>query len=205
MAGFPFGPFAQWSYRTLGAGSVLPFTLTNSGRFRLRPTPHRGDASLVFLSTAFWSRIQKPDGFAGLPVFSVRFRAFPATSAMNRFLLHTISVLKHRFKTEDAYRVRKSAHVRICSLMRFRTACGLLKHTHQRWACFKTESVSGSHSHSIVATGFSLMSQRTRFTPGTVWTIRSRMRQRTEKGISGTVALTASTVLTARTTTAQPM
>ena len=55
--------------------------------------------------------------------------------------LDTFSVLKHRFKTEDAYRVRKSAHVRICSLMRFRTACGLLKHTHQRWACFKTESV----------------------------------------------------------------
>ena len=61
---------------------------------------------------------------------------------MNLKGFHTISVLKHRFKTEDAYRVRKSAHVRICSLMRFRTACGLLKHTHQRWACFKTESVS---------------------------------------------------------------
>ena len=29
----------------------------------------------------------------------------------------TISILKHRFKTEDAYRVCKSAHVRICSLM----------------------------------------------------------------------------------------
>ena len=28
---------------------------------------------------------------------------------------NTISVLKHRFKTEDTYRVRKSAHVRICS------------------------------------------------------------------------------------------
>ena len=57
-------------------------------------------------------------------------------------LINTISVLKYRFKTEDAYRVRKSARMRICSLMRFRTACGLLKHTHQRWACFKTESVS---------------------------------------------------------------
>ena len=60
-------------------------------------------------------------------------------------IFYTISALKHRFMTEDAYRVRKSAHVRICSLMRFRTACGLLKHTHQRWACFKTESVSGGN------------------------------------------------------------
>ena len=59
------------------------------------------------------------------------------------------------------------------------------------------------HSHSMVETGFSLMSQRTRLTPGTVAMIRSRMRQRTAKGISGTVAVTASTVLTARMTTGQ--
>ena len=61
------------------------------------------------------------------------------------------------------------------------------------------------YSNSMVATGFSLMSQRTRLTPGTVLMIRSRMVQSTEKGISGTVAVTASTVLTARTITAQPM
>ena len=40
-------------------------------------------------------------------------------------MINTISVLKHRFKTADAYRVRKSAYMRICSLMRFRTAYGL--------------------------------------------------------------------------------
>ena len=57
----------------------------------------------------------------------------------------------------------------------------------------------------MVATGFSLMSQRTRLTPGTVLMIRSRMVQSTEKGISGTVAATASVVLTARMMTAQPM
>ena len=61
------------------------------------------------------------------------------------------------------------------------------------------------YSNSIVATGFSLTSQRTRLTPSTVEMIRSRIRQITEKGISGTVAVTASTVLTARMITAQPM
>ena len=61
------------------------------------------------------------------------------------------------------------------------------------------------YSNSIVATGFSLMSHRTRLTPSTVEMIRSRIVQRTEKGISGTVAVTASTVLTARMITAQPM
>ena len=40
-------PFAQWSPETLGAGFVLPFALTNSGRFRLRRTAHRADTSLV--------------------------------------------------------------------------------------------------------------------------------------------------------------
>ncbi len=64
---------------------------------------------------------------------------------------------------------------------------------------------AGGHSHSMVATGFSLMSHSTRFTPGTVAMIRSRMVHRTEKGISGTVAVTASKVLTARITTAQPI
>ena len=70
-----------------------------------------------------------------------------------------------------------------------------------------TSNVSGDntlYSHSIVATGFSLMSQSTRFTPG-ILTMRSRMAHRTENGISGTVAVTASTVLTARMTTAQPI
>lgn len=64
---------------------------------------------------------------------------------------------------------------------------------------------SGHYSNSMVATGFSLMSHRTRFTPGTVRMIRSRIRQSTGKGISGMVAVTASTVLTARMITAQPM
>ena len=64
---------------------------------------------------------------------------------------------------------------------------------------------AGGHSHSIVATGFSEISHSTRFTPGTVAIMRSRMVHRTEKGISGTVAVTASTVFTARITTAQPM
>jgi len=40
-------PFAQWSPETLGAGFVLPFALTNSGRFRLRRTAHWADTSLV--------------------------------------------------------------------------------------------------------------------------------------------------------------
>ena len=40
-------PFAQWSPETLGAGFVLPFALTNSGRFRLRRTAHRAGTSLV--------------------------------------------------------------------------------------------------------------------------------------------------------------
>ena len=40
-------PFAQWSFRTLGAGSELPFALTNSSRYRLRRFPHWGTASLV--------------------------------------------------------------------------------------------------------------------------------------------------------------
>ena len=61
------------------------------------------------------------------------------------------------------------------------------------------------YSNSIVATGFSEISQRTRLTPGMVWMIRSRMVQSTGKGISGMVAVTASTVLTARMITAQPM
>ena len=46
---------------------------------------------------------------------------------------NTISVLKHRFKTEDAYRVRKSAHVRICSLMRFRTVYDLFNGSVELW------------------------------------------------------------------------
>ena len=43
---FPTGgarllPFAQWSFKSLGAGLALPFALTNSGRFLLRRTvPH---------------------------------------------------------------------------------------------------------------------------------------------------------------------
>ena len=40
-------PFAQWSLGVLGADSVLPFALTNSGHFRLCRTAHRADASLV--------------------------------------------------------------------------------------------------------------------------------------------------------------
>ena len=36
-----FLPFAQWSFKSLGAGLALPFALTNSGRFLLRRTvPH---------------------------------------------------------------------------------------------------------------------------------------------------------------------
>ena len=33
-------PFAQWSFKSLGAGLALPFALTNSGRFLLRRTVH---------------------------------------------------------------------------------------------------------------------------------------------------------------------
>ena len=40
-------PFAQWSPETLGAGSVLPFALTNSPHFRLRRTAHRADIRLL--------------------------------------------------------------------------------------------------------------------------------------------------------------
>ena len=40
-------PFAQWSFKPLGAGFVLPFALTNSGRFLLRRTAHWADASFV--------------------------------------------------------------------------------------------------------------------------------------------------------------
>ena len=40
-------PFAQWSFKSLGAGLALPFALTNSGRFLLRRTAHRADASFV--------------------------------------------------------------------------------------------------------------------------------------------------------------
>ena len=40
-------PFVQWSPEALGAGFILPFTLTDSGRFRLRRTAHRADASFV--------------------------------------------------------------------------------------------------------------------------------------------------------------
>ena len=68
-----------------------------------------------------------------------------------------------------------------------------------------SESEHVPHSHSMVATGFSEISQSTLFTPGTVEIMRSRMVQRTLYGISGTEALTASTVLTARITTAQPI
>ena len=45
-------PFAQWSHRILGADSVLPFALTNSGHFLLRRTVHWTDASFVCLSNA---------------------------------------------------------------------------------------------------------------------------------------------------------
>ena len=49
---FPTGgarllPFAQWSFKSLGAGLALPFALTNSGRFLLRRTAHWADASFV--------------------------------------------------------------------------------------------------------------------------------------------------------------
>ena len=40
-------PFAQWSFKSLGAGLALPFALTNSGRFLLRRTAHWADASFV--------------------------------------------------------------------------------------------------------------------------------------------------------------
>ena len=40
-------PFAQWSPETLGAGSVLPFALTNSPHFRLRRTAHSADIRLL--------------------------------------------------------------------------------------------------------------------------------------------------------------
>ena len=40
-------PFAQWSPETLGAGSVLPFALTNSPHFRLCRTSHRADIRLL--------------------------------------------------------------------------------------------------------------------------------------------------------------
>lgn len=66
-------------------------------------------------------------------------------------------------------------------------------------------SLTESHSNSIVETGFSEISHATRLTPGTVAIIRSRMAQRVANGISGTVAVTASTVLTARITTSQPI
>ena len=45
-------PFAQWSFKSLGAGLALPFALTNSGRFLLRRTAHWADASFVCLSNA---------------------------------------------------------------------------------------------------------------------------------------------------------
>ena len=47
-----FLPFAQWSFKSLGAGLALPFALTNSGRFLLRRTAHWADASFVCLSNA---------------------------------------------------------------------------------------------------------------------------------------------------------
>ena len=39
-------PFAQWSFRTLGAGSELPFALTNSASFRLSANCPQGSRSL---------------------------------------------------------------------------------------------------------------------------------------------------------------
>lgn len=71
--------------------------------------------------------------------------------------------------------------------------------------CIVGMIAKGNHSHSIVATGFSEMSQRTRFTPGTFSMMSSRILQSMLKGISGTVAVTASTVFTARITTAHPI
>ena len=77
-----------------------------------------------------------------------------------------------------------------------------------RFACYRiihSECNQEVYSHSIVATGFSEISQRTRFTPGTSAMILSLIVQRTLNGISGTDAVTASTVLTARMITAHPM
>ena len=57
-------PFAQWSFKSLGAGLVLPFAPTNSGRFRLCRTAHWADASFVCLSNASHchrSGVRRPD------------------------------------------------------------------------------------------------------------------------------------------------
>ena len=74
------------------------------------------------------------------------------------------------------------------------------------WAktlCRKGFRLFGGHSHSMVATGLGLMSYSTRHTPGTSLRIRPVMVCSTLQGSSGTVAVMASTVLTARIVTGQ--
>ena len=89
-------PFAQWSLGVLGADSVLPFALTNSGHFRLCRTAHRADASLVCRGLLvpnqrfgrFFRLFPLPSGICRqrpfLPVFSACLPVFPRIS--KRFL-----------------------------------------------------------------------------------------------------------------------
>ena len=83
-------PFAQWSLGVLGADSVLPFALTNSGHFRLCRTAHRADASLVCRGLLvpnqrfcrFFRFFPLPSGNCLVfPVFSGFCRLFPCFSA----------------------------------------------------------------------------------------------------------------------------
>ena len=60
---------------------------------------------------------------------------------------------------------------------------------------------SADHSHSIVEMGLGLSSYRTRQTPGTSLRMRSVIFLSSAQSSSGTVALVASTLLTARMTT----
>ena len=74
-----------------------------------------------------------------------------------------------------------------------------------RWgACCRYGFLRGrGYSHSIVPTGLGLRSYSTRHTPGTSLSTRSVTRLRSAQGSSGTVAVMASTVLTARMITGQ--
>ena len=68
-------PFAQWSPETLGAGFVLPFALTNSGRL---PSALPTGETLPSFAAAFWSRIR---GF-GFPTEQCEFSPFSPGCAM---------------------------------------------------------------------------------------------------------------------------
>ena len=68
-------------------------------------------------------------------------------------------------------------------------------------ACFHR----ANHSHSIVDTGLSVKSHSTLLIPGTSAIMRSLILQSISHGISTDCAVTASTVLIARSTAAHPM